>query len=73
MGQSIADDWFGIEAPKAPEISPPAKPPTVDEAIERQRKQDRTKYRTGRAATRLANAGAPQGRTAAFRLLGGTA
>jgi hypothetical protein len=73
MSQSFADNWLGVETPKAPEISPPAKPPTLDDAVERQQKQDRTKYRTGRASTRLANAGAPQGRTAAFRLLGGTA
>lgn len=73
MGQSIADDWFGIETPKAPEIAPPVKPPTVDEAQQRQQSRDRTKYRKGRASTRLAGVGGPQGRTAAFRLLGGTA
>lgn len=67
------DNWFGIETPKPPEIAPPVKPPTIDEAQQRQETKDRTKYRTGRASQRLANAGAAQGRTAAFRLLGGTA
>jgi hypothetical protein len=75
MSESFADDWLGIEKPKLPEppkIIPPAKVPTQDEAQDRQQKLDATRFRTGRASTRLASGGLT-GATRAFRLLGGTA
>lgn len=65
---------FGIEKPKPAPIIPPAPPPpTIDEAQERQASTDRTRFRRGAAANRLATSAAPQGRVGVYRALGGGA
>lgn len=71
--ESFAENILGIKKPEKPKIIPPAAVPTVDQARDRQRARDATKYRTGSAATRLASGGSAGGATRAFRLLSGVA
>jgi hypothetical protein len=69
MSGDVADDWLGMDKPKAPAIIPPAKAPTLDEAAEGQVATDRLKFRKGRASTRFGSAFGTTA-TAGYKLLG---
>jgi hypothetical protein len=66
------DNVLGIESPKTQAVVPPPATPTQDQAQERAVANDRTRFRRGAAATRLAGALGGSGNTAAYRVMGGS-